>query len=58
MIEDYFSLLKNNAYNLVSLPKVHKLHHCQWIIETIYVVYGSVDKHKVRHVVKGLLQVK
>ena len=58
MIEDYFSLLKNNAYNLVSLPKVHKLYHCQWIYETIYKIDGSVDKLKAHHVVKGLLQVK
>ena len=58
MRKEYFSSLKNNTYILVPLPKEHKLEHYQWLYETKYVADGSIDKHKARHVFKGILQVK
>ena len=55
MTKEYSSLLKNSTYNLVPLPKEHKLDHCKWIYRTKYVVDGSVNKHKTHHVVNGFL---
>ena len=50
--------MKKNTWNLVPLPKEHKLDHYKWLHKTKYVVDGYVDKHKGRHVVNGFLQVK
>ena len=58
MTKEYSSILKNNTWNLIHLPKEHKLDHCKWIYRTKYVVDGSIDKHKEHHIVNGFLQVK
>ena len=53
MSKEYSSLLKNNTWNLIPLPKEHKLDHCKWIYKTKYVVDGYVEKHKENLVAKG-----
>lgn len=42
MIEEYSSLLKNHTWDLVSLPKGHKLVSCKWVYRTKYASDGSV----------------
>ena len=58
MTKEYSSLMKNTTWNLVPLPKEHKLDNCKWIYKTKYVVDDYVHKHKARHVVNGFSQVK
>ena len=57
MEEEYNSLIKNNTWNLVPLPKGRKVVRCKWIYRTKIVADGSVDKHKARLVAKGFSQV-
>lgn len=58
MIEEYSSLLKNHTWDLVSLPKGHKLVSCKWVYRTKYASDGSVEKHNARLVAKGFSQVE
>ncbi len=53
---EYNSLMKNNTWDLVPLPKGRKLVWCKWIYRTKFVADGSVDKHKARLVSKGFSQ--
>ena len=53
MEEEYNSLMRNNTWDLVSLPKGRKLVQCKWIYQTKFASDGSVDKHKARLVAKG-----
>jgi hypothetical protein len=58
MTEEYFSLMKNHTWDLVSLPKGRKIVRCKWIYKTKYATNGSVDKHKACLVAKGFSQVE
>ncbi|GLJ23273.1 hypothetical protein SUGI_0440310 [Cryptomeria japonica] len=57
MEEEYSSLMRNNTWDLVHLPKGRKMVRCKWIYRTKFVVDGSVDKYKAQLVVKGFSQV-
>ena len=57
MEEEYNSLIKNNTWDLVSLPRGRKVVWCKWIYRTKFVVDGSVDKYKAQLVAKGFSQV-
>jgi len=46
MIEEYYSLMKNPPWDVVSPPMQCKFVRFQWVYITIYVVNGSIDKHK------------
>jgi len=58
MNEEYCSLLANDTWDLVPLPKGHKLVRCKWFYRTKYGPDGKVDKHKARLVAKGFSQVE
>eukprot|EP00253_Pinus_taeda_P029920 PITA_29920 len=58
MNEEYRSLLANDTWDLVPLPKGHKLVRCKWVYRTKYGPDGKVDKHKARLVAKGFSQVE
>eukprot|EP00253_Pinus_taeda_P021579 PITA_21579 len=58
MNEKYRSLLANDTWDLVPLPKGRKLVRCKWVYRTKFGPYGKVDKHKARLVAKGLSQVE
>eukprot|EP00253_Pinus_taeda_P013492 PITA_13492 len=58
MNEEYHSLLANDTWNLVPLPKGRKLVRCKWVYRTKYGPDGKVDKHKARLVAKGFSQVE
>eukprot|EP00253_Pinus_taeda_P032467 PITA_32467 len=46
MNEEYRSLLENDTWDLVPLPKGWKLVRCKWVYRTKYGPDGKVDKHK------------
>eukprot|EP00253_Pinus_taeda_P036569 PITA_36569 len=58
MNEEYRSLLTNDTWDLVPLPKGRKLVRCKWVYRTKYGPDGKVDKHKARLVAKGFSQVE
>jgi len=58
MNEEYHSLLANDTWDLVPLPKGRKLVRCKWVYRTKYGLDGNVDKHKPRLVAKGFSQVE
>eukprot|EP00253_Pinus_taeda_P018331 PITA_18331 len=58
MNEEYFSLLANDTWDFVPLPKGRKLVRCKWVYRTKYGPDGKVDKHKARLVAKGFSQVE
>ena len=58
MNEEYCSLLTNDAWDLVPLPKGRKLVTCKWVYKTKYGPDEKVDKHKARIVAKGFSQVE
>eukprot|EP00253_Pinus_taeda_P034587 PITA_34587 len=58
MNEEYRSLLANDTWDLVPLPKGCKLVRCKWVYRTKYGPDGKVDKHKARLVAKGFSQVE
>ena len=58
MKEEYKSLLANDTWDLVPLPKGKKLVRCKWVYRIKYGPDGKVDKHKARLVAKGFSQVE
>eukprot|EP00253_Pinus_taeda_P024205 PITA_24205 len=58
MNERYHSLLANDKWDLVPLPKGRKLVRCKWVYKTKYGLHGKVDKHKAPLVAKGFSQVE
>jgi hypothetical protein len=58
MNEEYRSLMVNDTWDLVPLPKGRKLVRCKWVYKTKYALDGSVERHKSRLVAKGFSQVE
>jgi transposase InsO family protein len=58
MNEEYRSLMENNTWDLVPLPKGRKLVRCKWVYRTKYASDGSVERHKARLVAKGFPKLK
>jgi hypothetical protein len=48
MNEEYHSLMENDTWDLVPLPKGRKLVICKWVYRTKYASDGSVERHKAR----------
>jgi hypothetical protein len=58
MNEEYRSLMANDTWDLVPLPKGRKLVRCKWVYRTKYASDGSVERHKAQLVAKGFSQVE
>eukprot|EP00253_Pinus_taeda_P029833 PITA_29833 len=58
MNEEYRSLLANDTWDLVPLPKGQKLVRCKWVYRTKFGPDGKVDNHKARLVAKCFSQVE
>jgi transposase InsO family protein len=58
MNEEYRSLMENDTWDLVPLPKGRKLVRCKWVYRTKYASDGSIERHKARLVAKGFSQVE
>ena len=52
MKEEYQSLLANDTWDLVPLPKGRKFVKCKWVYKTKYEPDHKVDKHKAKLVAK------
>jgi hypothetical protein len=46
MNEEYRSLMENDTWDLVPLPKGRKLFRCKWVYQTKYASDGSIERHK------------
>jgi hypothetical protein len=58
MNEEYHSLMENDTWDLVPLPKGRKIVKCKWVYRTKYALDGSVDRHKAQLVSKVFSQVE
>jgi hypothetical protein len=56
MQEEYNSLLVNNTWSLVLLPKGRKPISCKWVFKIKHGVDGEVQRYKVRLVARGFTQ--
>jgi hypothetical protein len=54
----YRSLVVNDTWDLVPIPKGRKLVRCKWVYRTKYALDGSVEIHKAQLVAKGSSQVE
>ena len=52
MDEEYPSLMANNTWDRVPLPKGRKIVRCKWVYRTKYASDGSVERLKERLVAK------
>jgi hypothetical protein len=58
MKEKYKSLLANDTWDIVPLPKGRNFFRCKWVYITKYGLDGKVDKHKAILVAKVFSQVE
>ena len=58
MKEQHNSLLKNDTWDLVPLPKGRKLVQCKYVYQTKHAVDGTIERYKARLVAKGFSQVE
>ena len=58
MNEEYRSLMENDTWDVVPLPKGRKVFRCKWVYRTKYPSNGSVERHEARLVAKGFSQVE
>ena len=58
MNEEYHSLIENDTWDIVPLPKGRKLFRCKWFYRTKYASDGSVERHKAQLVAKVFSQVE
>jgi hypothetical protein len=56
--EEYRSLMENDTWDLLPLPKGRILVRCKWVYRTKYALDGSVERHKAQLVAKGFSQVE
>ena len=56
MIEEYQSIMKNDALEIVLRPKKKYVVTLKWIYKIKHYVDGSIDKYKARFVVRGFSQ--
>ena len=58
MVEEYDSIVKNIAWEIVPRPVDKSMVGSIWIYEVKQVVDGSVKKYKARFVARGFSQIK
>jgi hypothetical protein len=46
MNEEYHSLMENDTWDLVPLPKGRKFVRCKWVYKTKYASDGNIERHK------------
>ena len=56
MKNEYDSLIENNTWELVELPKGKNVVNNKWVYKTKFKLDGSIEKHKARIVAKGYSQ--
>jgi hypothetical protein len=58
MVEEYDSIVKNNAWDIVPRPVEKSVVGSRWIYKVKQVVDGSVEKYKARFVAWGFSQIE
>ena len=58
MVEEYDSIIRNNAWEVVPRPVGKLLVGSRWIYKVKQETDGSVEKHKARFVARGFSQVE
>jgi hypothetical protein len=58
MNEEHCSLMANDTWDPIPLPKGRNLVRCKWVYITKYASNGSVERHKVCLVSKGFSRVE
>ena len=58
MVEEYDSIVKNSAWEVVPRPVEKSVVGSIWIYKVNQAVYGSVEKYKARFLAQGFLQVE
>ena len=58
MNEEYCSLMANDTWYLVPLPKGRNIFRCKWVYRTKYASDGGVERLKARLVAKCFSQVE
>jgi hypothetical protein len=56
MQEEYNSLVVNNTWSLVQLPKGRKPIFCKWVFKIKHGVDGEVERYKAKLVARGFTQ--
>ena len=56
MLEEYWSIIKNNVCDIVSRPKDKSVFSSKWIYKIKHAADGSVEKFKERFVARGFTQ--
>lgn len=56
MKEELSSLVKNDTYDLVALPKGMKAIECRWVFRIKRNKDGSIERYKARLVARGFAQ--
>jgi hypothetical protein len=56
MNKKYLSLMVNDIWDILPLPKGRKIVRCKWVYRTKYASDGIVERHKDQLVSKGFSQ--
>jgi hypothetical protein len=56
MTEEYQSIIKNDVWEIVPIPKSKDVVSSKWIFKIKHVVDGSIEKYKARFVARGFSQ--
>ena len=58
MMEEYHSIMKNDAWDIVPRPEGKSVVTSKWICNIKHIVDGSIERHKMRFVSRGFSQVE
>ena len=58
MVEEYDSVIRNNAWEVVPIPKGKLVVVSRWIYKVKQEADASVEKHKAKFVLRGFSQVE
>ena len=58
MVEEYDSIVRNNAWDIFPRPEGKSVVGSRWIYKVKQVADGSVEKYKARFVARGFSQIK
>ena len=53
MIKEYYSIMKNDVWDVVLRPEGESVGTSKWIYKIKHVAYGSIEKYKARFVAQG-----
>ena len=56
MVEEYQSIIKNDVWEVVPIPKDKSLVSSKWIFKTKHSIDGRLEKYKERFVARGFSQ--